>query len=549
VNPNLHEALLYPLRLAVNPTFKHAVAEHNPLYHPAFRTSSFVGWFHVVLAITAVFALARFAMLRRFDAASVALCLLFAAGTVFANRNRTLFGVAAVPVVTSFFLSPRRESRGATTLRLLADSRPIRALAAVVLLAFGWRVVDEGILLEANQRRKPAFGISRDTPVAAAEFLERSGLQGNMFNEYHFGGYLIWALSPERRVFIDGRNFVYGEALLHDYRRVLDAEEGFQAILDRHAIDYTVLRNSLFESGGAGTHPFLEWCGRSPDWTLVHLDDAAVVHARDAPINAAVLERVGFRYVEPFAPGHLRPGVDAERDREGIVKEIERLLEEQPDAIETRALAANLHASLGNTARAIEIYEALSRSVPGNADFAGNRGLLLAREGRRREAEAAWSEARRLESDRRRRERWDRLLRESSRPEGPAVAATTDSELRQLVSGADSLAAAGDLAGAIAAYEEAARLAPLSGRIRFGLGDVYYRSGRVEDCLREYHAALELDSTSADLLNNLGYVYGRRGDLERAREYWTRAAQLDPEHDAARNLRKLEEMERAASGE
>jgi tetratricopeptide (TPR) repeat protein len=548
LNPNGYDALLYPLRLSLNPTFKSAVAEHNPIYHPIFRTASFVMWFHVVAAITAGFAVARLVLLRRIDRSALAVCLLFLVGTVLANRNRALFGITAVPVVAGFFVPADGVGRGIARLRSWVDRPVIHAAAIIALLVFGARVFDDGIALQKDQRRKPAFGISRDTPEIAAEFIRRNDLRGNMLNEYRFGGYLIWALAPERPVFIDGRNFVYGESLLEEYRRVLNAADGFQAILDRHEIEYLVVRNSILETGAAGTHPLLAHCATTPDWTLVHADDAAVVYARSGSINASIVERFGYRHLEPFAPGYLAPGVDREKDRREIEKELTRLLAGQPEGIETWVVAASVFASLGERARAIDIYGALGERLPENADVSGNRGVLLAQAGRYEEAVEALQRAIRLDPESPRRTRWEQLARDPGQALEPGRDPARE-DGGDLVARADSLAAAGELPIAIGLYQEAVRLNPGSSRAHFGLGDLYWKSGRVEECLSEYHVALSLDSTYTDLLNNLGFVYGSQGDLERAREYWTRAAKLDPTHDAAENLRKLEALERRGGGE
>jgi hypothetical protein len=42
-------------------------------------------------------------------------------------------------------------------------------------------------------------------PVQASSFLEKEKIAGKMFNPYLWGGYLIWRLGPEHKVFIDGR--------------------------------------------------------------------------------------------------------------------------------------------------------------------------------------------------------------------------------------------------------------------------------------------------------------------------------------------------------
>src|SRR5208283_5168147 len=47
-------------------------------------------------------------------------------------------------------------------------------------------------------------------PQRAAEFIERETIPGEIFNTYSEGGYLTWKLGPQRRVYIDGRDTLYG---------------------------------------------------------------------------------------------------------------------------------------------------------------------------------------------------------------------------------------------------------------------------------------------------------------------------------------------------
>jgi hypothetical protein len=52
--------------------------------------------------------------------------------------------------------------------------------------------------------------IAREYPVDAAHYLRENGIQGRLFNDYDWGGFLIWAL-PDHPVSIDGRANLYGD--------------------------------------------------------------------------------------------------------------------------------------------------------------------------------------------------------------------------------------------------------------------------------------------------------------------------------------------------
>jgi hypothetical protein len=55
-----------------------------------------------------------------------------------------------------------------------------------------------------------------------------------IYNEYVWGGYLIWHLYPEYRVNMDGRADVYGDALIEEFLAVHDGETKWRESLDQH---------------------------------------------------------------------------------------------------------------------------------------------------------------------------------------------------------------------------------------------------------------------------------------------------------------------------
>jgi hypothetical protein len=72
------------------------------------------------------------------------------------------------------------------------------------------------VLWEAGLSRGKTFETchAETFPVAAVEHVRQAGLSGPLFNNFDWGGYLIWAL-PEMPVSVDGRTNLYGEARLN----------------------------------------------------------------------------------------------------------------------------------------------------------------------------------------------------------------------------------------------------------------------------------------------------------------------------------------------
>ena len=63
------------------------------------------------------------------------------------------------------------------------------------------------------------FGAGLDNFVPAKEvaFLKKYKLEGPIFNDYVIGGYLVWALYPDYKVFIDPRGGAYSNQVFPDY--------------------------------------------------------------------------------------------------------------------------------------------------------------------------------------------------------------------------------------------------------------------------------------------------------------------------------------------
>jgi len=117
-------------------------------------------------------------------------------------------------------------------------------------------------------------------PVAAAGFAHDNGLTGRMFNEYGWGGYIIYRGYPEQKVFIDGRIEPYGLPVMKDYRRVELAELGYDAILDRYGVDWV-----LFTADS----PLCRLLA-ADGWKQVYKDDTAEVLVRDLPRYGGLIE-------------------------------------------------------------------------------------------------------------------------------------------------------------------------------------------------------------------------------------------------------------------
>ncbi len=118
---------------------------------------------------------------------------------------------------------------------------------------------------------KPLFGfwINYVSPIEEAEFI-RSNLSGlRMGNDYNSGAYLLWALWPQQKVFIDARYFPY-KAWYGDYSQFLDGKNVIP-FLKKYPCDFWFLSYSF---------PGLEYFRKCPDWRLAHYGPSGCIFTR-----------------------------------------------------------------------------------------------------------------------------------------------------------------------------------------------------------------------------------------------------------------------------
>ncbi|PYX38868.1 MAG: hypothetical protein DMG81_10675 [Acidobacteria bacterium] len=100
-----------------------------------------------------------------------------------------------------------------------------------LMVLLGLWICGHGGQLASHQVMTSEFDSAR-FPVAAAEFLERSGIQGPVFCPDRWGGYLIYRLYPGVRVAVDDRHDLYGAEFLKRYLKIVHGQPGWQDALD-----------------------------------------------------------------------------------------------------------------------------------------------------------------------------------------------------------------------------------------------------------------------------------------------------------------------------
>lgn len=185
--------------------------------------------------------------------------------------------------------------------RRLADVRVVRwgrkILPPVALCTAVYAVSGEFYLNLATAKEGNWIS-TRRFPVAAANFVIANNLQGNMYNQYDWGGYLIWRLGPKRMVFADGRN-LNEEIIVRGYQidtaqmKYATGERVWKTWLDHYEVNYT-LTYSRTPSGEVT--PLVTALLRDREWVPVFSDrgSRSVIFVRNTPANARVIANSRF---------------------------------------------------------------------------------------------------------------------------------------------------------------------------------------------------------------------------------------------------------------
>jgi hypothetical protein len=109
-------------------------------------------------------------------------------------------------------------------------------------------------------------------PFGAVEYLKNNPIEGNMYNEYNWGGYLIWQY-PEKKVFIDGRMPIWkmgDQKIFEECYKIANFENGWEGILEKYDVNFSLVRLNPFNRLG-----FLNL-----GWKEVYCDNLACIYVR-----------------------------------------------------------------------------------------------------------------------------------------------------------------------------------------------------------------------------------------------------------------------------
>jgi hypothetical protein len=186
-------------------------------------------------------------------------------------RNIPLFVIAAAPILADWTRAPLEKAGPWIKLeegikRIESQLRGSVWPALGVLSAIGFFVYFQA------KTGATLFGFSPQVfPVQASDWIETHPMQGAMFNDFNWGGYLLYRLWPYQRVFIDSQSDYYGEGFTRQYEGIIRGEEDWEAELSRYHVNWIIIPREAGLAGAAGS---------SAGWQQVYEDPLTVIFVR-----------------------------------------------------------------------------------------------------------------------------------------------------------------------------------------------------------------------------------------------------------------------------
>jgi len=262
LNPNGFRMFSYPYETLTSASMAAFIQEWAS---PNFHQVTYLPLAILLLSTFAAMALSP----TRARLGEIFLVLITALGALRSVRHIPIFSLFAAPVLAKHLWAIAKD-RGWDKSLTGVEARPngIKLLINIILLLAPLALGAFRIWHFASHQRNY---ITLRNPVAAVEFLKSQHLPGPIYNRYGWGGYLIYQLYPEYRVYIDGRADVYGDAFFTEAMQVYDGVGNWKEPLDRYGIQTVIIDTNVALSTALRN---------DNEWSNVYEDDQAVIFRR-----------------------------------------------------------------------------------------------------------------------------------------------------------------------------------------------------------------------------------------------------------------------------
>ena len=186
-------------------------------------------------------------------------------------RHIPIYTLIAIPILSAMAQAWLQERADAKVDRKQTHMTTAKAIFNAALLA-GFLIF---LLVRVGYvTNRQAETEAKEFPAAAVSFIAAHRPPAPMLNHYNWGGYFIWKLYPDYRVYIDGRADLYGDAFMNNLAAVYYLKgNAWQSTFAQWGIRTVALPPDA---------PLVTALRALPEWETIYSDDQAVVLTKKA---------------------------------------------------------------------------------------------------------------------------------------------------------------------------------------------------------------------------------------------------------------------------
>jgi hypothetical protein len=242
-----------------------------------------------------------------------------------------------------------------------------QGLKKVLIVLFILLAVAQAVLIYLYH--KP-MGMGMDEtkfPIYSAAYIKKLDLDGNMFNSFGWGGYLIWELQ-KHPVFIDGRVQVYSNDFLDKCSRMLQKPPlYFYELCGKYGISFAIVPYATHFGNVIGDD-FSGYLFDRSSWALVYFDNISLVYIKRgfSRKNDAIIAKDEYAMLQPtiMAPPLLDKYLNKGPDKQKLIGELERSIAAAPNCIYSHLCLAYVGYKTGDVDGAVKELEITRKLYP-----------------------------------------------------------------------------------------------------------------------------------------------------------------------------------------
>jgi len=261
-NPNGATMYIYPFETLTSPTMQAYIQEW---FSPDFHLSEFQPFAWLLLATLAAIAVSG----KRTSFVQTILLIGFGYAALRSARHIPLYAIIAAPIIAEHVWHVIKSHGWVNRLNTHRQMTRVATIVNWILLTM---MVLAGIARVAIVLSNQTATERARFPAAATDFIQAQKIKGGIYNTYAWGGYLIWRMYPQARVFIDGRADVYGDAFIENvYLKAYRGGVDWREPLDRYDVRVVLIEPNA---------PLAAQLAREAPWKQVYGDQQAIVYVR-----------------------------------------------------------------------------------------------------------------------------------------------------------------------------------------------------------------------------------------------------------------------------